>query len=259
MLALTSGHDINYISLTGALHAIGTQDGPPQIPLNLVGDFGGGGAYLAIGVLAALRDADRTGEGQVVDAAIVDGVSHLLASTHMAMAAGAWEDERGRNLLDGGAPFYGVYETSDGKYMAVGALEPKFYAELLAKLGLDEPLDHQNNQHTWPHLRKRLVEIFLTKSQQEWTDHFAGSDACVSPALSLKDAPHHPHVAGRGSLVEVGGVLQAAPAPRFSKAPSSVQWPPPRPGEHSAQILADFGFANATDLFNSGVAVGPCD
>lgn len=253
-LAQTAGHDIGYIALTGALHAIGPADGAPYIPLNLLGDFGGGGVYLVIGVLAALRDAERTGTGQVVDAAIVDGVSHLLSSTHMMMAAGAWTDRRQSNMLDGGAPYYSIYETADGRHMAVGALEPKFYAELLAGLELDEPAHLQQNQSRWPGLRARIAATFKTRTQAEWATHFAGTDACVAPIETLAGAAENPHVRARGSLVEVGGVLQSAPAPRFSKEQTPVNWPPPRPGEHTRGVLEAWGIDEVEDLLARGVA-----
>lgn len=254
-LAHTAGHDIDYVALTGALHAIGPSDGPPQIPLNLLGDFGGGGAYLVIGVLAAMRDADRTGTGQVVDAAIVDGVSHLLSSTHMMMAAGAWTDRRESNMLDGGTPYYSVYETADGRHMAVGAIESKFYAELLTGLGLDEPAHLQHDEGRWPGLRARIAAVFKTRTQSEWATHFADTDACVAPIETLTGAAANPHLRSRGSVVEVGGVLQSAPAPRFSKEQVGVNWPPPRPGEHSRTVLARWGVGQVDDLITRGVAL----
>ncbi|AHK36113.1 fatty acid-CoA racemase [Rhodococcus opacus PD630] len=254
-LAQTAGHDIDYVALTGALHAIGPADGPPQIPLNLLGDFGGGGAYLVIGVLAALRDADRTGTGQVVDAAIVDGVTHLLSAVHMMMAAGVWADRRESNMLDGGTPYYSVYETADGRHMAVGALEPKFYAELLAGLGLDEPTGLQHDKSRWPGLRAKIAAAFKTRSQADWSAHFAHSDACAAPIETLTGAADNPHVRARRSLVEVGGVLQSAPAPRFSKGRARVNWPPPRPGEHSREVLKNWGSDEVDDLIARGVAI----
>lgn len=254
-LAQSAGHDIDYIALTGALHAIGPADGAPQIPLNLLGDFGGGGAYLVIGVLAALLDAKATGTGQVVDAAIVDGVSHLLSSTHMMMAAGAWADRRQSNMLDGGTPYYSIYETADGRHMAVGALEPKFYAELLSGLGLDEPAHLQQDQSRWPGLRRSIAATFKARTQSEWTDHFANTDACVAPIETLTGAAENSHVRARGSLVEVDGVLQSAPAPRFSKEQSTVNWPPPVPGEHSREVLSRWGATHIDDLIARGVAI----
>ncbi|WP_405150638.1 CoA transferase [Sphaerisporangium sp. NBC_01403] len=254
-LAQTAGHDIGYIALTGALHAIGEAGGGPQIPLNLLGDFGGGGNYLVIGVLAALREADRTGRGQVVDAAIVDGTAHLLAGTHMMLATGTWVDERGVNLLDGGAPFYSVYETADGRYMAVGALEPRFYAELLAKLELDEDPGKQHDRTLWPALRARIAAAFSARSQAEWSALFAESDACVAPVVSLREAAHHPHIKARGSIVEHDGLLQPAPAPRFSLTPTTIGTPPPAPGRHTIEVLGDWGIDDAAALIDSGAAV----
>ncbi|MEU1479560.1 CaiB/BaiF CoA-transferase family protein [Streptomyces sp. NPDC005760] len=254
-LARLAGHDIGYIALTGALHAVGSAGGPPQIPLNLVGDFGGGGTYLVIGVLAALREAERTGRGQVVDAAIVDGTAHLLAGTHMLLATGTWQDERGVNLLDGGAPFYAVYETSDGRHMAVGALEPKFYAELLAVLGLDEDPAAQHDRAGWPRLRERLAAAFASRTQDEWAEAFSSSDACVAPVLSLREASDHPHIRARGTLVERDGVLQPAPAPRFSATPTALGSPPPVPGRHTADVLESWEVEDAEGLLSSGAAV----
>ncbi|MEU0209589.1 CaiB/BaiF CoA transferase family protein [Streptomyces canus] len=254
-LARLAGHDIGYIALTGALHAVGSAGGPPQIPLNLVGDFGGGGTYLVIGVLAALREAERTGRGQVVDAAIVDGTAHLLAGTHMLLATGTWQDERGVNLLDGGAPFYAVYETSDGRHMAVGALEPKFYAELLAVLGLDEDPAAQHDRAGWPRLRERLAAAFASRTQDEWAKAFSTSDACVAPVLSLREAADHPHIRARGTLVERDGVLQPGPAPRFSATPTALGSPPPVPGRHTADVLESWDVEDAEGLLSSGAAV----
>lgn len=254
-MAQLAGHDIGYIALTGALHAIGSSGGPPQIPLNLLGDFGGGGTYLVIGVLAALREADRTGRGQVVDAAIVDGTAHLLAGTHMMLATGTWQDERGVNLVDGGAPFYAVYETSDGRHMAVGALEPKFYAELLVVLGLDEDPAAQHDRTRWPLLRERIAGAFTGRTQSEWAQAFSASDACVAPVMSLREAVGHPHLKARGTVVEHDGVLQPAPAPRFSGSPTTLGSPPPVPGLHTADVLKAWGVGDAEALLTSGAAV----
>jgi alpha-methylacyl-CoA racemase len=237
-LAQQAGHDIAYIALTGALHAIGEQGGPPQIPLNLLGDFGGGSTYLVIGVLAALWAVRSGAPGQVVDAAIVDGAAHLLAMTHGMLAAGAWADERGVNLLDGGAPFYAVYATADGRHMAVGALEPKFYAEFLARLGLDEDPARQHDRNGWAALRGRIAGAFATRTQAEWTQVFSGSDACVAPVLGLREAADHPHIAARGTLVTRDGVLQPAPAPRFSATPAAPAAPPPAPGQDDPAAIA---------------------
>jgi alpha-methylacyl-CoA racemase len=217
--ANTAGHDITYIAPTGALHAIGPADGAPQIPLNLVGDLGGGATYLVMGVLAALIEARTTGQGQVVDAAIVDGAAHLLGIVHSLLSDGSWRDERGVNLLDGGAPHYAVYETSDRRHMAVGALEPQFFAEFVRVLGVDIDPGDQFTVERWPALRAAFAAAFATRTQGEWTALFDGTDACVSPVLSLREAADHPQLAARRSLVEVGGVLQAMPAPRFSRHP----------------------------------------
>lgn len=217
-LAQTAGHDLTYIAITGALHAIGMPGGAPQVPLNLIGDFAGAG-YLTTGVLAALHEARRSGAGQVVDAAIVDAVAHLLTMIHGLHAAGMWRDERGVNLLDGGAPFYGVYETSDGKHMAVGAIEPQFFHELLVRLGIDPRTVDQRDDHQWPALRSRLAEVFVRHPQDHWSAVFAGTDACVAPVLSLTAAADHPHLQARSTFVRSDdGVRQAAAAPRFSGA-----------------------------------------
>lgn len=240
-LSHSAGHDIGYIALTGALHAIGPAAGPPQVPLNLIGDFGGGANYLVMGVLAALRHADRTGEGQVVDAAIVDGAAHLLGSTHMMLAADMWRDERGANMLDGGWPFYAIYQTLDGAYVAVGALEPQFYAELLRILEIDLDPREQHNRSQWPELRRKLTEKFAERTRDEWAEVFAGTDACVAPVLSLREAASHPHIAARRTLVEHDGILQAAPAPRFSGTPTRLGAAPPKPGQDSEEVLRSWG------------------
>ena len=212
----TAGHDINYLALSGALHAIGRRGGPPQVPVNLLGDFGGGALYLVVGLLAAVLEARTTGRGRVVDAAIVDGAAHLLTMTMSMLAAGAWRDERGVNLLDTGVPFYDVYETADGRHMAVGAIEPKFYAELLSLLHLDEPPD-RDDPAQWPALRAVLTDTFARRTQAEWTAVFAGSDACVAPVLSLTQVATEPHLVARGTyLAGDGDAIRPAPAPRFS-------------------------------------------
>jgi alpha-methylacyl-CoA racemase len=250
-LAQTAGHDIDYIALSGALHLIGRAGGPPQVPSNLLGDFAGGALYLVIGVLAALHEAQRSGRGQVVDAAIVDGSAHLTTMMLGALAAGTWKQERGTNLLDTGAPFYDVYETKDGKYVAVGALEQQFYDELMAKLGITAP--DREDPANWPGLRKVLTETFLRRTQAEWTQAFEGSDACVTPVLPL--AADHPHLVARGTFVDKDGVRQAAPAPRFSRTPTSLERPPARPGQHTREALADWGITDIDDLLTSGSTV----
>ena len=237
-LAQQAGHDIAYIAVTGALHAIGEEGGPPQIPLNLLGDFGGGSTYLVIGVLAALWAVRGGAPGQAVDAAIVDGAAHLLAMTHGMLAAGGWADERGVNLLDGGAPYYAVYATADGRHMAVGALEPKFYAEFLARLGLDEDPARQHDRNGWAGLRQRIADRFASRTQADWTRVFDGSDACVAPVLGLREAADHPHLAARGTLVARDGVLQPAPAPRFSATPAAPVAAPPARGQDDPAAIA---------------------
>lgn len=238
-LSQTAGHDIDYIAITGALHAIGPAGGPPVIPLNLVGDVGGGSTYLVMGILAALLEAQRTQLGQVVDAAIVDGASHLLALIHGLHNRGAWRPERSANALDGGWPFYSVYETSDGRHMAVGALEAKFFAELIRLLELDFDVTRQNDPAGWPVLRAQLTAAFAARTQADWTALFEGTDACVAPVLSLAEAVRHPHIAARGSLQDSGGQLQPGPAPRFSRHPVEPPGRVPRSGEHTAEVLGE--------------------
>jgi alpha-methylacyl-CoA racemase len=233
----TAGHDITYIAPTGALHAIGDAGGPPQIPLNLVGDIGGGATYLVMGVLAALLEARATGHGQVVDAAIVDGTTHLLAIVHSLLAEGRWTDQRGTNLIDGGAPFYGVYRTRDGRHMAVGALEPQFFATFVRLLGADVDPADQADRSRWDDMRTAFAQAFATRTQREWTEIFAGSDACVAPVLSLREAAEHPQLAARRSLVEADGVLQPMPAPRFSRHPRTRPAPAPEVGRHTAEVV----------------------
>ncbi len=245
-LAPAAGHDIDYIAVAGTLDPIGRAGERPVPPLNLVGDFGGGGMLLAVGVLAALLERERSGRGQVVDAAMVDGAALLATFIYGLRAAGAWRDERGSNLLDGGAPFYDTYPTADGKFVAVGALEPKFYAELLARLGLDPAgLPGQLDRDGWPALRGAISARFAERTQDEWAAAFAGSDACVVPVLSMADAPGHPHNAARGTFTEVAGVIQPAPAPRFSRTPAGQPAPPPPPGRDTSAILAELGYSPA--------------
>jgi alpha-methylacyl-CoA racemase len=254
-LAATAGHDINYVSLTGALHAIGPPE-RPAIPLNLIGDFGGGAMYLAVGVLAALLEARHSGRGQVVDAAIVDGTAHLTTLIVGLLATGEWHDTRCANLLDGGAPFYNVYETSDGQHMSVGALEPQFYAELMDKLELTDAPDRSDPQH-WADLRTRLAETFASKSRAEWVEIFDGSDACVTPVLPLSEVPDHPHMSARSVLVEHEGVRQPAPAPRLSRTPGALSYPPAQPGEHTREVLLDWGLTDVDALLSAGVVIQP--
>jgi crotonobetainyl-CoA:carnitine CoA-transferase CaiB-like acyl-CoA transferase len=246
-LAATAGHDIDYIGVSGALEPIGRAGQRPVPPLNLVADFGGGGMLLALGVLAALLERERSGLGQLIDAAMVDGSALLTSFFYGLRAAGVWQDERGTNLLDGGAPFYDTYQTADGRYLAVGSLEPKFYAALLAGLGLaDEAgLPGQYDRAGWPVLRARFTDAFLARTQAEWTEIFAGTDACVAPVLSPADAPAHPHNAARGTFIQVGGVMQPAPAPRFGRTAAGVPQPPPRPGTDTDVVLASLGYTAA--------------
>jgi alpha-methylacyl-CoA racemase len=254
-LAASAGHDISYLALTGALHAMGRAGEGPAVPLNLVGDFGGGSLYLVVGVLAGVFEAARSGIGQVVDAAIVDGAANLTAVLHAMMAAGLWRDERGTNELDTGRPWYDVYQTSDDAHVAVGPIEPKFYAEFISRLGLDPAELDRSSPSSWPAIRKRLAEVFATRTRDEWAEIFDGTDACVSPVLSLHEAPHHPHLAERGTFVEVGGVLQPAPAPRFSRTPAAVQSEPSLPGADTREVLRRWGLRNVEELIESGIAV----
>ncbi|MFI6805070.1 CaiB/BaiF CoA transferase family protein [Streptomyces luteogriseus] len=239
-LAQRAGHDIAYIAPTGALGLIGRPDEPPAVPANLLGDYAGGSLYLVVGVLAALHHARATGTGQVVDAAIVDGTAHLATMIHGMLAAGGWQDRRGANLLDGGCPYYGTYETADGRYMAVGALEPRFYAEFLALLGVEDQAGARKDVARWSELREQVATRFKSRTRDEWTALFDGSDACVAPVLSLREAPHHPHLAARGTFTDHGGITQPAPAPRFSATPTSVRTGPARPGADTADIARDW-------------------
>ena len=257
-LAPAAGHDINYIALTGALGAIGRSGDAPVPPVNLVGDFGGGSTFLVIGVLAALFEATRSGQGQVVDAAIVDGASSLTALLHGLLAAGRWIDRRGENFLDTGVPWYDNYATSDGGWMSVGALEPKFYAEFTALLGLDpETAALRSTPSAWPQLRTAIAEAFTRRTRQEWTEVFEGTDACVAPVLSLTEASQHPHLAARETFIDVGGVRQPAPAPRFSRSVPGMPSAPPAVGADGRQILSDWGIQDAEQLIAAGVVV--CD
>ncbi|MCC8481722.1 CoA transferase [Streptomyces globisporus] len=239
-LADRAGHDIAYIALTGTLSMIGEPDEPPTVPANLVGDYAGGSLYLVVGVLAALQHARAHGEGQVVDAAIVDGAAHLATMIHGMLAAGSWQDRRGANLLDGGCPFYGTYATSDGGHMAVGPLEGQFYAEFARLLGIADAFPDRWDLARWDELRGAVTERFLTRTRAEWTEVFAGTDACVAPVLSLTEAPHHPHLAARSTFVEHGGRTQPAPAPRFSATPVSVRTGPALPGADTEAVAADW-------------------
>jgi alpha-methylacyl-CoA racemase len=254
-LSQTAGHDIGYVALTGALHAIGRRGAPPTPPLNLVGDFGGGSTYLVIGVLAALWEAARSGRGQVVDAAIVDGASSLTAMQHGMMAAGLWRDERASNMVDSGVPWYDVYETSDGRHMAVGALEPAFYAELMSVLALEPDEAERADPARWPALRERIAATFATRTRDEWSDLFEKTDACVAPVLSLTEAPHHAHLAARGTFVEVNGVAQPAPAPRFGRTVTATPTPPVAPGTNTREVLDEWGVSGIAALIDAGIVV----
>ncbi|MCP2336398.1 CaiB/BaiF CoA transferase family protein [Actinomadura rupiterrae] len=252
-LAQSAGHDIGYIAVTGALHAIGRAGGPPQVPMNLLGDFAGGSMYLVVGVLAALLESRTSGRGQVVDAAIVDGTTHLSTFIHGFMAGGLWQDERGVNMLDTGAPWYDVYETADGGHMAVGALEPQFYAEFLRLLGLaDAGLPGQHDRDAWPELRERFAAKFKERTRDEWAEIFLPSDACVAPVLSMNEAARHPYNTARDVFVERDGHLQPAPAPRFSRTATDTDGKPAWPGGHTRSVLADLGIEDADDLIASG-------
>ena len=238
-----AGHDINYIALAGALAPIGRKGQAPVPPLNLIGDFGGGGMLLALGMVAALLEAQRSGQGQVVDAAMVDGASTLITFIHGLMAAGAWVEEPASNLLDTGSHFYDVYETSDGRYVSFGSIEPQFYAEFLELTGLkDQELPEQMDREGWAGMKERVAAIVKTKTRLEWEAVMDGSDVCFAPVLQPSEAISHPHALHRKSFVEVGGVVQPAPAPRFSRTASAVQGPPAHAGQHSAAVLADAGF-----------------
>ncbi|WP_282791868.1 CaiB/BaiF CoA-transferase family protein [Streptomyces sp. CC224B] len=239
-LAPRAGHDVAYIAVTGTLGMIGEPDEPPTVPANLVGDYAGGSLYLVVGVLAALHHARAHGTGQVVDAAIVDGAAHLATMIHGMLAAGGWQDHRGANLLDGGCPFYGTYETADGGHMAVGALEQRFYDEFAALLGLAEAADARADPARWGELRDAVAARFKTRTRAEWTAVFEGSDACVAPVLSLREAPHHPHLAARGTFTDHGGLTQPAPAPRFSATPTAVRSGPARPGADTEGVARDW-------------------
>jgi len=240
-LASLAGHDIGYIATAGALSMIGTADGPPVFPANLLGDYAGGSLYLTTGVLAALLTARATGHGQVVDAAIVDGTAHLTSLFWGMLAEGTWRDARGRNLLDGGCPHYAVYETSDGGWMAVGALEPHFYAVFVSLLGLDaDELPDRADPRTWPALRATFAARFRTATRARWTAVFEGTDACVAPVLTLTEAADHKHLTARGTYTEAHGVTQPAPAPRFSGTPGTLRRPPAVPGAHTHDVARDW-------------------
>jgi alpha-methylacyl-CoA racemase len=257
-MAQRAGHDINYIALSGVLSLLGRAGERPLPPMNLVADFGGGAMLCAVGILAGVMHARAGGTGQVVDVAMLDGASWLATMVHTLRAWGRW-GPRGTNLLDTGAPFYEVYETSDGKYMSVGAIEPQFYAELLVGLGIDSPelRASQQDESTWPALKERFAEIFATRTRAEWTAVFEDVDACATPVLDLDEAADHPHLRQRETYVTAHGALQPAPAPRFGETPGEIQRVSPLPGEHTREALADWGLDERTieEMIRSGAAI----
>ena len=257
-LAASAGHDIDYIAMSGVLDLIGSSDGPPVIPLNLVADLGGGGMLLAVGLLAGLLEADRSGKGQVIDVAMLDGSSVLGMFPRALSVAGLWEGPRGENLLDGGAPFYRTYETEDGRYIAVGALEPRFYSEFIEGLGLDPAdLPEQYDRTHWPDLRIVFEQTLGSKTRDEWLKIFSGTNACVAPVLTPSEAPSHEHNVARHTFIDVDGVTQAAPAPRFDRTPADLPGPVPSPGRDSVHVLESFAFepSEIERLIASGVVV----
>jgi alpha-methylacyl-CoA racemase len=253
--AKAAGHDINYIAITGALHAIGTADKPIP-PLNLVGDFGGGALYLAFGLLAGVIHARESGQGQVIDCAMSDGAASLMSMFYGFKASGAWNDGRRANLLDGGAQFYDTYECKDGGWIAIGSIEPQFYALLLEKIGITDTAFHaQMNRAEWPALKAKLEAVIKTKTRDEWCEIMDGTDVCFAPVLSLEEAPKHAHNAARQTFVEVEGVMQPAPAPRFSATPGKIQRPPAGNGAHNTEVLADWGLpADAAKVFENAAS-----
>jgi len=244
--ANAAGHDINYIALSGTLHAIGRSGQAPVPPLNLVGDFGGGGMYLAFGVMCAIWEAQTSGQGQVVDASMVDGAASLANMVWSLKAAGHWASERGTNMLDTGAHFYDVYECADGEYVSIGSIEPQFYSLLLGLSGLGEDpnLPHQHDRAHWPTMKMRVAEVFKTKTRDEWCELMEHTDVCFAPVLSLDEATQHPHNVERGTFIEKYGMTQAAPAPRFSRTEPQIQRPAPHPGQHTNELLSKFGFTD---------------
>ena len=256
--AHAAGHDMNYIAITGALEAIGTKDKPVP-PLNLVGDFGGGALYLAFGLLAGVIHARATGEGQVIDCAMSDGAASLMAMFYGFKASGMWGGGRRENLLDGGAHFYDTYPCKDGRWVSIGSIEPQFYALLLEKTGITDPaFQQQMNRGEWDNLRAKLAEVIATKTRDEWTEIMGGTDVCFAPVLDMDEAPLHPHNAARKTFIEVSGVVQPAPAPRFSATPGAVQGPPPAIGAHDQEALSEWGFSDQAiaALRQSGAIAG---
>ncbi|MBP6876515.1 MAG: CoA transferase [Phenylobacterium sp.] len=256
--ANAAGHDMNYIAITGALHAIGTNDKPIP-PLNLVGDFGGGALYLAFGLLAGVLNARQTGQGQVIDCAMSDGAASLMAMFYGFKASGMWKEERRANLLDGGAHFYDTYQCADGKWISIGSIEPQFYALLLEKTGINDPaFAAQMDRGSWNDLRDKLGHVIAQKTQAEWCEIMDATDVCFAPVLDLDAAPKHPHNVARQTFVELGGVVQPAPAPRFSATPGEIQGPPPAIGAHDREALGDWGFSAAAidELKAAGALAG---
>ena len=260
-LAMSAGHDVNYIAVAGVLEHIGHADGPPVVPLNVIGDFGGGGMLLALGVLAAMLEARGSGRGQVVDAAMVDGSALLMTMMYELAGRGQWNGARQSNMNDGGAHFYGVYETADGKHVSIAAMEPKFYAVLLDLIELSAAdLPDQWDTAAWPALRERLAAVFRTRTRQEWTDLLEGTDACFAPVLSMSEAPSHPHAVARDAFVTVDGTVQPAPAPRFSRTPAAVDRGTARAGEHTTEVLTELGVsAERIAALVAGGSVGQAD
>jgi alpha-methylacyl-CoA racemase len=253
--AAAAGHDINYIALAGALDPIGRAGQPPTPPLNLVGDFGGGGLMMAFGIACGLLEASRSGQGQVVDAAMVDGAATLMTMFYGFRAMGFWRPERGTNMLDSGAHFYDVYECGDGGYVSIGSIEPQFYAELRRLAGLDDDAwSAQMDRSAWPDLKARLAEVFRTRTRDEWCALMEGTDVCFAPVLSLDEAHHHPHNVARGTFTEANGVVQPSPAPRFSRTAPEIAGPPAHPGQHTDEVLASWGFGDdeVADLRRAG-------
>jgi alpha-methylacyl-CoA racemase len=254
-LAQAAGHDVNYLALSGVLHGLGQDRSRPHFPTNLVGDFGGGSTYLAIGVLAALLEARTSGQGQVVDAAIVDGAAHLNLMFASMLAGGVAREERAANLLDGGVPYYDLFETADGRHMAVGALEPQFYDELVRRLGIADRVPDRDDFSRLGELRELLTETFAARTQAEWAEVFADSDACCAPVLPTTEAAGHPHLAARGVYVEREGLLQPAPAPRFSRTPATLTTGPSRAGGSTREVLEAWGVTDVDALLESRAAV----
>ena len=255
-LASIAGHDINYIALSGALASIGDKERGPVPPLNLVGDFGGGGMMMAFGMVCGLLEAQGSGQGQVVDVSMLEGAALLMAGIFQSKASGGWESPRGENWLDGGAPFYGTYKCADSEWICIGSIEPQFYGLLRKTLGLTDPLwDRQWDNESWPEQKRQLKDIFLTKSRAEWTEIMGDQDICFAPVMNLDEVLEHPHTKARKVFVTDDGVVQPAPAPRFSRTPPIIQSPPALPGEHNDEVLESWGFSNVEikSMRDSGV------